>query len=348
MARVISGKGPALDQSGVLIRADQLARFAPVVTFARWEQFFPCSIDWLLAHSALRDWSDRRFMTLRPTQADLYQRWQFDSAHRYYLDVFGGYSGEPVVRGVRAPMYVTARSTSEFIEITYLMLYAYQGAQTFAALRLGRPFLCVVEDYGSHAGDLEWICVRTTTDLQKVLEVGFEAHGQVHSRAPGSYAAEGDHPIVRVSLNGHAWLPAVDLETPAGMQWVPTHTVRGVLATVDVTTDPNAGEVVWRPFEHAHGLVMLGLDGTGEPIGDQVWARFAGRLGGRRTYQFRRATRLDGTRLSRDEWLYVSLLARIAHVLRLIPARYRSGIGPAGPGDPTRHFVRGVQGPCAR
>ena len=315
-----------------------------MVRFAPWERFFPCSIDWLLRHSTLRDWKNPGFVKTRPTQADLYRYSQFDSVHEFYLDVFAGQGGEPIQgRHVFAPMYVTAQLHNDFVEITYLMLYAQQGAQTFAALKPGRPFLCVVEDFGSHQGDLEWICVRTTTDLSHVLAVGFEAHGKVRFFPPGSFLAEGEHPIVHPSLNGHACLPAADAGAVA-VEYVRTHSIHGVLATVDVTAGrANDCGVVWRPFEVASGLLVLGLDETGEPIGDQLWSKFAGRLGNRLTYGFRTATNLDGGRLGRDEWLHVRLLAALAQRLRLVPARYRSGIGPAGPGDSSRCFMR-----CAR
>jgi hypothetical protein len=312
-----------------------------VVRFAQWERFFPCSIDWLLHHSRLRDWKNPRFVRTRPTQIDLYRYSQFDSMHQFYLDVFGGQSGEPILgRHVSAPMYVATQLHNDFVEITYLMLYAHQGAQTFAALKPGRPFLCVVEDFGSHQGDLEWICVRTTTDLTRVLEVGFEAHGNVTFFPRGSFLAEGEHPIVHASLNGHACLPGADTSGGA-VECTCTHSVRGLLATVDVTTGRvSDGGVVWRPFDMANGLVVIGLDETSEPIGDQLWSKFAGRLGDRLTYAFRTATYLDGGRLGRDEWLYVRLLVALAPRLQLVPARYRSGIGPAGPGDSSRCFMR--------
>jgi hypothetical protein len=305
-------------------------RFAPVVSFHQFEQFFPCSIEWLLQRSVLKDNNNATFSISGPTQDDL-------ASHRqdnYYLDIGSdAYAGQPLAQGaVEAPMYVTAQEWDDCIEITYCMLYGFQGGETCRGWMITGSFNCIVNDFGKHQGDLEWVSVLVSKDYSQVLAVGFEAHGDVTFYVPGQYLTEGEHPLVRVALNGH---PCRNGYGKNDNDWIYTYEIPFVFGTVDIITKAGA---TWRPHLLSDGgLVLMGLDDSGKPIGDQVWAQFQGRLGKVLHNSFQGATDVDGhSDLNGDQLQCVNEVVTIGKISRLLPA---DEPGPDGPGK--RDFVQG-------
>jgi hypothetical protein len=315
------------------ITTEQAARFAPLVSFHVNEKYFPCSIDWLLEHAELRK-TDDSFRIQNPTQADLAEF----SAPEYYLDVHArGFPGEPLVDNqVAAPMYVAAQEWDDCIEITYVMLYAYQGGQTCRALKWLDHFNAIINDYGKHQGDLEWISVLVSKDYRQVLSIGFASHGEMAYYAPGDCLMEGDHPRVRVALNGHA---SYNGKGKNPNDWVFSYELPTVFGTIDLFTEQG---VKWEPHHHPQEmLTIIGLDQHGTPVSDQQWARFRGRLGIRQRNDFTSATEVDGSPLSSGHQAFTGLIITAGKVTGQIPDSLRDGVGPEGPG--ARDFVQGLQ-----
>jgi len=310
-------------------------RFAPIVSFHQFERFFPCSIDWLLQRSVLKDHNNATFSIQSPTQADLASH----SLDNYYLDINDdAYAGwAPNFQGgpVQAPMYVTAQEWDDCIEITYCMLYAFQGGETCRGWLPEASFNCIVYDFGKHQGDLEWVSVLVTKDYSQVIAVGFAAHGDVTFYPPGQYLTEGEHPLVRVALNGH---PCRNGYGKNDNDWISTYEIPFVFGTVDIIT--KAGST-WCPHELDAGIVLMGLDDSGKPIEDnqQVWAQFQGRLGRLLHNSFYRASNVDGyTELNAVQLQCVVNVVTLGTIFRLLPA---DEPGPDGPG--ARDFVRGLR-----
>jgi hypothetical protein len=310
-------------------------RFAPIVSFHQFERFFPCSIDWLLQRSVLKDHNNATFSIQSPTQADLASH----SLDNYYLDINDdAYAGwAPNFQGgpVQAPMYVTAQEWDDCIEITYCMLYAFQGGETCRGWLPEASFNCIVYDFGKHQGDLEWVSVLVTKDYSQVIAVGFAAHGDVTFYPPGQYLTEGEHPLVRVALNGH---PCRNGYGKNDNDWISTYEIPFVFGTVDIIT--KAGST-WCPHELDAGIVLMGLDDSGKPIEDnqQVWAQFQGRLGRLLHNSFYRASNVDGyTDLNAVQLQCVVNVVTLGTIFRLLPA---DEPGPDGPG--ARDFVRGLR-----
>jgi catechol 2,3-dioxygenase-like lactoylglutathione lyase family enzyme len=320
--------------SSAIITAEQAARFAPIVNFHQFEQFFPCSIDWLLQHSTLKDSSNASFSIKNPTQADLLNRFQ----DNYHLDIDPeAYAGQPLDNGtVVAPMYVSAQEWDNCIEISYIMLYAFQGGQTSRGLPSGNHFNCIVNDYGKHQGDLEWVSVLVSKDFSRVIGVGFEAHGDVSYYPPGQYPSEGEHLLVRVALNGHGCRNG---QGKNDNDWLYTYELADIMGTVDIITKSG---VAWRPHEQQNGLIIIGLDDQDNPLNDQVWAKFKGRLGKHLDNSLTGATDVDGrTGLNDFQWGWVKSVDWIGQILTKIPRDAYSGDAPEGPG--ARDFVRGLR-----
>lgn len=315
-----------------IITIEQAQKFAPIVSFHEHERFFPCSIDWLLPHTTLLSKTDPSLRIERPSQSDLASHPQRES----YLDIHrDAYHGQPLHNGrVVAPMYVAAQEWNDCIEITYVMLYANQGGQTCRSLLPELHFNAIVDDYGQHQGDLEWVSVLVTKDYKTALSVGYEAHGDIAYYPLANCMPEGNHPRVRAALNGHA------CRNPANKNpndWDLTYEVPSVVATIDLIT---AAGPTWNPHtDPDHMLKIIGLDEQGTPISDQVWAKFAGRLGAHQENDFRAAYDVSGGPLPATEHAAALSIIALAKKLNKIPESIKSGEGPEGPG--ARDFVNG-------
>lgn len=303
-----------------------LKRYAPIVAFHPSERYFPCSVEWLLSHSCLRH-SRTALRILKPTQTDLLTHWQahHPSGSTPYLDISpSGYGGNLE----QAPLYVTVQEWDHCWEITYLMLYAYQGAQTARWHLSRRPYDCLIRDFGRHQGDLEWICVTLDKERLEPMEIGLQAHGRVRTVAWAGCPRQGDRPLVRVALNGHA----------CALQGEPDRVVHrrlgGLLSICDLFASDGP---VWRP-----ALRLVGLDEQGQPLNDEVWAKFQGRLGRPLDNHFRRLTRLDGAPMGLLPRL-LGRLVRLAEVRGWLPQSIRHAGGTPGLGDPGRWFIHGTR-----
>lgn len=316
-----------------IITTEQAARFAPIVSFHVNERFFPCSIDWLLQRSTLRNRDEHGFALRHPRQRDL----QDHSGGQYFLDIEAAANpGQPLVDGqVAAPMYVAAQEWDDCIEITYVMLYAYQGGQTCRGLKPGDYFNAVVDNYGHHQGDLEWVSVLASKDYERLLAVGYASHGHVTYYRPQDCLTDGNRPRARAALNGHASLNGKN-KNPE--DWVKTEGVPLVVDIIDLITE--AGPL-WEPHRKpVQMLAIIGLD-DGKPVSDQLWAGFCGRLGIHQENNFSRATQVDGEPLPSRHDDFAKLIIALGQVTGLLPESLRSGVGPEGPG--ARDFVQGLR-----
>ena len=313
----------SLDQPDILAIVQQ---YAPAVYFHPEESAFPCSIEFLLQNSVLRDRNQPQWQLPDPTQASLQQY----AAPNFYLAVSpSGFAGT----GVTAPMYYAVQQYESAVQISYVMLYGSHGGQTCRALRAGSEFDCIVKTLGVHQGDLERVVVTLVPDGQggyQVLRVGYEAHGDVTYFPSQSVAWEGGtHPVVCSALNAHSTGNLL-----AQGDVIVEFSQPGAVAITAVLSQ--AGQV-WRPYTSG-GLKLLGLGENGAPIGDQLWAAFQGRLGDQQTNELDSATYLDGRNLSMWDWAFVKLIDLLARLLGKYPPAILTGDGPTGPA--ARDWVR--------
>ncbi|MBI3443792.1 MAG: VCBS repeat-containing protein [Magnetospirillum sp.] len=292
------------------------------------EQYFPCSIEYLLQNSTLLDNNNPGWTHSGPTQQDLAN---YKSDNFYVSIAESQFTGTPT-----APMYYAVQQYSDVIEISYLMLYAYQGGQTCRALRAGSHFSCIVKTLGIHQGDLERVVV-TLRPLSgggyEVVRVGYEAHGDVTWYSPHLVPwQDGTHPKVSVALNGHSCHIFEDNE-------IFEFEVTDIVAIVSATSTTGRA---WTPYTNSE-FKQLGLDSSGTPINDQVWAAFTGRLGISQGNSLDSATYYDGSNLSALDWDYVCIVCFTAKILGMLPSSVTHGDGPSGPGG--RSWVTNPSGP---
>ncbi|KAK4941310.1 hypothetical protein LTR10_018720 [Elasticomyces elasticus] len=253
----------------------------------------------------------------------------------YFLEVQpSAYSGQPLENGkVTAPIYYTVQeqAAAGYVDITYMMIYGNQAGQPAHALRAGTEFNCILESYGDHQGDLEWLVVRLSPDLETIRGVGYEAHGEVTWYNPGAYQTEGQRPIVRASRCGHGCRNGLG-KNP--IDWIDLGGQSGAAEVIDLFSQ-SGNE--WRPFDLNDGVRAIGLDSAGQPINDQVWAKYRGRLGRQNHNNLESATYVNGNNLSTWDWDFVKTVDWAAGLLNKISSDVVDGIGPEGPG--ARDFI---------
>jgi hypothetical protein len=272
-----------------------------------------------------------------------------------YLEIEqSAYRGQMSDGQVTAPMYFTVQQRDDGqVDITYLMLYAWQGGQPCRADRRGTEFNCIVENYGMHQGDLEWVTVRLNPALTAIEQVGYACHGTIDgehgggwwptepdpTRGGATYLREGERPIVRVTRNGHSCRNGWNTGSDIG--WAETGGISGLVLILDLFSnlDPTPACPAWRPFKEDHpgGLIPLGLTADGKSV-NEPWALYGGRLGDHRVNLFESATYVNGRHLDDWDWAYVKGIGWGAELLGKISDEAIYGYGPWAPG--TRDFVK--------
>ncbi|MCQ8783245.1 FG-GAP repeat domain-containing protein [Mangrovibrevibacter kandeliae] len=302
------------------IGIDTVKTYCPAFYFHDNEGYFPCGIEHLLQGSVLKDRNDPGFSQPSPSQADLAAH----PADNYYVSIAASqFAGDLA----HAPIYYAVREYQDAVELHYLVLYAFQGGQTCRALRAGTEFNCIVKTLGMHQGDLEHVVVRLVPKSgggYDVLQVGYEAHGDMHFYPTQRVAWEdGTHPVVNVALNGHS-----SQNRLVSGDRVTEFEQPGSVAIISALSGSGPS---WRPYKTAD-FKLLGLDGSGQPIGDQVWASFRGRLGDSQDNTMDSATYFDGSNLSSLDWSFVKLTDWAARLFDKYPDDIKHGDGPNGPG----------------
>lgn len=315
-------------------------KFAPAFYFHQYEQFFPCSIEYLLKGSALiqRESSDPIIIE-NPTQQDLADH----SGTNFYVQITPSqYRGmyDPENKKVSAPLYYAVQQYENGVQITYPILYANQGGQACIGRLALDPFHCILKTYGEHQGDIERVSVNLVLNEAGdfyISEVGYETHGHMTWYRNGDFFHENNHPVVYVALNGHA--------SYNGLYHPNDIYLDGFAAVVHIIDAIDNNGCQWRPWQESE-FKLVGLNADGEPVNEQVWAKFEGRLGDTVTNSLKGGTYFDGSNLSDLDLAYVVAITALADLIGKLPDDIRSGAGPRGlagreyirPGDPTRRL----------
>lgn len=259
-----------------------------------------------------------------PTQAMLEQYCDVD----FYLQIdpnqYGG-------QGLTTPQYYAVQEFSDHIEITYLIICAYNGHQTCNALRVGSEFYCIIDDYARHPGDLERVTVKLALSAggYAVTDVCFESHGDATDYAAAAVSFSGQRVIVHSSLNAHG-----TFNQKATGDWISKKKIAGVADFGDALSSDITTSKVWTPSEYR----LIGLDASNNPIGSEVWVKFGGRLGQPVDNSFTGSRYFNGDNLDFNDWNFVNMNATLAGWLGLISDEMKYGLGPVGPAG--RPYIR--------
>ena len=319
--------------NGMLITAEDAALFAPVLLIHPGEHFLPTSIEYMLEGSDIID-TQGNVRVRHPTQLDM---WSFrDPQFRLNIhpDHFAGQS-PGVGNRIVAPMYVAIQVPADhsYVDLHYLFLYTYNGSQAVRVLVPFRDFNCSLDNLGEHQGDIESLTVRVSAEFDRIISVRFEAHGDSTYLAPQDVAFyAGSHPVVRAGYGSHGTFSHKGLRDE---DWHKAKSFAALGFGADFVDIVSVGGPRWQPFEIGdHGqtvangqLVFVGLDAQGVPRNDQLWAAFAGRLGGSQSNKYTGSQRIGSQALSQAQKNYANTIANL--VLKAVDMG-RDGDGPVG------------------
>jgi len=179
-------------------------KWVPIIFHHPDEKYYPASIEWLMANSALIDFSDpKNPVSVTPiTNQDIYD---LSKKHNFEIKTdgtilfsFGNelHRGEHPTRNV--PCYVLVKEVEGKIHIMYLFLYAYNGEY---------PILGLL-NAGQHPADIEHLTVELTKQGE-LTRVMYSAHGTKDGRwvAAEDVPMENGRIIAYMALNGHGLYP---------------------------------------------------------------------------------------------------------------------------------------------
>jgi hypothetical protein len=256
-----------------------------------------------------------------PTQQDMATNF----SDQYYLDINdAAFTGE----GLNAPMYYAVQSFPDYTEITYLLFFGFNGCQTVHIPVFGDVYECILYDYARHQGDLERVTIRISNDPNnpQVLDVCTESHGDASHWTPDqvSFVPHTHSAIIHSSLNAHGTF----IEGQQGT-WISKDDV-----TLADFGDAIGEGSLWAPTEYR----LVGLDSQSNPVNEQVWAKFCGRIGAHLDNHLTAGTDYQRNALSGQLWVYIVSCNAIADGFNLMPSDATSGDGPQGLG--VRPYIR--------
>jgi hypothetical protein len=328
-------------QNNQVINIDQVLKFAPIVYLCNNEPYIPCSIEYILKNSVLCDENNSSFQIKNPSQKDLLQYYQ----EHYYLhidpncyDQTCSWKGQSLDDAI---MYVAVQfhNNQQYVDLKYVFLFAFNGAQTATILPPSeKNFDCALVNYGEHQGDIEGITVQVTPDFQKILQVIYEAHGNPTSFDVSKIEFEQEtHPKVLCAYNSHATYNSLHINDLTDVVLEDYSIMEVGVKFTDVVSPKGS---FWRPFDYRSGqavsnnhLIFVGLDENDQPINDQYWAKFKGKIGATKENSFSHPDQVAGVKLTNSQKVLVSVTAKALEKLDIIPQKYRKGIGTAGLGD---------------
>ncbi|KAF7557362.1 hypothetical protein G7Z17_g650 [Cylindrodendrum hubeiense] len=283
--------------------------------------------------------SDQRPPIERPTQGDLWGVSLQKLADQFYLDIHqDGWKGQPLGQ---APLYYATTHDLEKAEVTihYIFLYAYQNGQTVRRAG-GICYDAVINDIGSHQGDLERFAVTLAEPGYEFVTATFEAHGrELYYDNPCTVNwVEGTHAVVSIGLGGHGmWNrhPNAIADNPhCSRPGYHLNVKVSNLSEVNVSLVDFTGEkgiMQWRTWEVSQ-FRRIGLDDAGRPIGAEIWASFPGRIGDSYYASLFEATCLDGSNLDRVYKTDTFAIFTNTKVLQALPRDKLKLQGTDGPG----------------
>ncbi|KAI9782562.1 MAG: hypothetical protein M1839_004806 [Geoglossum umbratile] len=200
-----------------LTRADidtAIQKYGPVLKIHPEERYSLCSIDWYLTHCTLID-AKTGAKTPHPTASQLPQG--MTDAKRYSLKVdIAAKPGD--LSTAKAYVHAFWEQGMTVTDLQFWFFSAYNGPATAHVVGLsfdnpvhtGDPGLAPL---GQHWADWEYVTLRIDNKTKELTAVYLSQHGTGHLTPKEDIQntfqmADGTHPIIYASLNGHASFPS--------------------------------------------------------------------------------------------------------------------------------------------
>jgi hypothetical protein len=184
-----------------------IQKWSPILYFHPDEKYFPCSINWLLSHSKLVEYTENKSENTKTYSENVFDKltnmdlYNLSKTHNFKNKFNGDIilsttnelnSGEIPLKNV--PCYALLRRKNSNIYITFIFLYAYNGDYN----------ILNIANVGSHPGDLEHMTVELTENGD-LIRVMYGAHRSENGRwvAKDDIEFENGKIVAYVAKNGH-------------------------------------------------------------------------------------------------------------------------------------------------
>lgn len=261
-----------------------IIKYSPVFVFHEQEKYFPCSIEHILNGATLhkKETEGESFSEVKnPTQEDLVNTKSPNS----FIDINPSqYSGMELGS---APLYYSVQKFDSFVEIHYLMLFAFRGSHSFTVeTKSNNDVNFVGHNYGQHQGGMSRVTVRLVliddmADKYKIFQIGFENDRHMFFDTKDNVnliedpiSSASSHPLVHVGLFGHNCWNRV-IRTPV--------IVKDSGANTFAISCLGEESPVWKPYEGGENTFkQIGFQKVMNDyrvIEPEIWAQFKGKIG---------------------------------------------------------------------
>jgi len=302
------------------VTLDVIAKWSPEVRFHRLERFFPTSIEDLLKGARLYQDPDKDIKmevprdkaipingpdALRDLPGNF--RIQFDPANP---KVRGGDRGPD--GSVTAPMYVSVQipPDASYVKLLYRFLFGFNGPQSMRCHDGIQNFNYALPCLAEHEGDWEGVNIVLAPDLNAIVSVTTEAHGnQTDNLVEDLDWTENTHCQVRSAANSHGTYNGKGLPSEA---WFTLEKL-GVLSVVDIIS--SAGPL-WQPWKQSNNPFRLIGRVDGAEVGREVWASYRGRMGSYKENPILAPCDLNGGGMSAAQYLAAGAQTALISTIR--------------------------------
>jgi hypothetical protein len=176
-----------------------------------------------------------------------------------------------------------------------------------------------------HQGDLEIFSIQLRDSSPRgtytFVSARYEAHGEGTEffHLNDLTWVDETHPVVRVALNLHGTHNQAAGQCPGGV----------TIPVIGYVADYVGSGHVWRP-ETVSVFKRLGLDGSKNPIGSEVWVKFSGHLGDAQHNTLTGGKDMEGNNLSTVTYATLVAIVKAGNFLGLISSGWSWGNGPGG------------------
>jgi hypothetical protein len=321
------------------VTPDVLKKWSPEVQFHRLERFFPASMEELVQGARRYKQGDPQDKWIPIKSADdlkgLGDDWRiaFDRNNPKVLN--GDISSNRST--VTAPMYVAVRVPADgsFVELNYRFLFGFNGPQSMRCHNAS-SFNFSMPSLAEHEGDWEGINITLSPDLNEVVMVTTEAHGDTVNWLPDQmdWSAQ-THVRVSSAVNSHGMYNGKGKNK--GDDWFELEDLK-VLSLIDIIS--TAGPV-WKPWTLPSGSIRTIGGGSKE-----AWATYAGRMGSFKRNDIGSPCDFNGGSLSTGQKFAANALSsvmKLAKNVKLLKEGFFDGAPCSGPGArPTMNLELGA------
>ena len=245
---------------------DLLKKYNPVFVFNTSEEYWPCSVEYVMENSQLYN-DDKKILEEGQVTSNI-----LASNIGNHLNINSRiYPGSPLDKihlKHNIPLYCKVNTNEQFIDLIYIVFFAYNG-----------PFNVLGFNTGEHQADIEHVVIRLSAETKKPIAIFFSAHGiqdgvwvkyeqvQKYNHYPVVYVAKFSHAMYPKASTWYRIFFLANDHTDDGVHWLSNNLV--------VLTEDNP---VWVKYTGTWGIdsvtnMSQQLWYTQQPTKSNTWFR---------------------------------------------------------------------------